>query len=78
VAAIVLSAILFGVGHLPALAATYPLTGPLVLRTVALNALVGIGLGWLFWRHSLETGMMAHASFHVALLVTSTAVVLLT
>jgi membrane protease YdiL (CAAX protease family) len=70
-AAIVVSAIMFGVGHLPALASTLGLTTPLIVRTVLLNAIVGVVLGWLFWRRSLETAMIAHASFHVALVVVS-------
>lgn len=76
--AIVVSAVLFGVGHLPALATTVGLTPALVVRTVVINAVVGVGLGWLFWRRSLETAMVAHASFHVALLVASATVVLAT
>ncbi|SNR48635.1 CPBP family intramembrane glutamic endopeptidase [Halorubrum vacuolatum] len=75
--AIVVSAIMFGVGHLPALATTFELTTPLILRTVLLNALAGIVLGWLFWKRSLETAMIAHAAFHVALVVTSTALIVL-
>lgn len=77
-AAIVLAAVLFGVGHLPALASTYGLQPGLVARTVLLNGVVGVGLGWLFWRRSLEAAMVAHASFHVALLAVSTAIVVLT
>ncbi|WP_418286263.1 type II CAAX prenyl endopeptidase Rce1 family protein [Halorubrum sp. DTA46] len=65
--AIVASAVAFGVGHLPALASTFDLTTALVVRTVLLNAMVGVALGWLFWRRSLETAMVAHAAFHVAL-----------
>ncbi|WP_459191950.1 CPBP family intramembrane glutamic endopeptidase [Halosimplex sp. J119] len=70
-AAITVTAVLFGLGHLPALAASFELTTMLVLRTVLLNAIVGLGLGWLYWRHSLETAMAAHAAFHVALVAVS-------
>jgi len=63
---IVVTAVLFGVGHLPALAATVPLTPVLVARTIALNALGGLVFGWLFWRRSLEAAMVSHASVHVA------------
>ncbi|GAA0506084.1 CAAX protease self-immunity [Halorubrum aquaticum] len=69
--AIVASAVVFGLGHLPALASSFGLTTALVVRTVLLNAIVGVALGWLFWRRSLETAMVAHAAFHVALLVVS-------
>lgn len=74
-AAIVVAAVLFGLGHLPALLATYEPTAALVVRTVVLNTVAGVAFGWLFWRRSLEAAMVAHASFHVALLVVSTALV---
>jgi hypothetical protein len=64
--AIVAAAVLFGIGHLPALAAAVPLTPGLVARTIALNALGGVVFGWLFWRRSLEAAMVSHASVHVA------------
>lgn len=63
--AIVLAALLFGVGHLPAAAALAPLDSVLVLRVVSLNALGGLFFGWLFWRYHLEAAMLAHASAHV-------------
>jgi membrane protease YdiL (CAAX protease family) len=66
--AIVISAVLFGVGHLPALAQSVALTPALIARTVLLNAIAGILFGWLYWRRSLETAMVAHASFHIPLL----------
>ncbi|MUW14297.1 CPBP family intramembrane metalloprotease [Halorubrum sp. CBA1125] len=75
--AIVASAVAFGVGHLPALASTIGLTPALVVRTVLLNAIVGVALGWLFWRRSLEAAMVAHTTFHVVLVVVSVAGVLL-
>ncbi len=77
--AIVLSAVAFGVGHLPVLAASTTLTPVLVVRTVLLNALGGVGFGWLFWRRSLEAAMVAHATFHVVTVgVTAITVVALT
>lgn len=65
---IVLAAIVFGIGHLPALAAQVTLTPTVVVRTVALNAIGGVAFGWLYWTDSLEAGMIAHASTHVVLL----------
>ena len=70
-AAIVVSAVLFGVGHLPALAQAVTLTPALVVRTVLLNAVAGVLFGWLYWRRSLEAAMIAHASFHVPLVALS-------
>ena len=60
--AIIGSALAFGAGHLPAVAALAPLTPILVVRTVMLNAIAGVAFGWLFWRRSLEAAMLAHAT----------------
>jgi len=67
--AIVLSALLFGIAHLPALAAIVTLTPLIVVRTILLNALGGLLFGWLYWRRSLEVAMVAHASVHVGIFV---------
>ena len=64
-AAIAISAMLFGLGHLPALAQSVELTPALVARTVLLNAIAGVIFGWLYWRRSLEAAMVAHAAFHL-------------
>jgi Type II CAAX prenyl endopeptidase Rce1-like len=65
--AIVLSAVLFALAHLPAAARVGPLTTPLLTRVLALNTAAGLVFGWLFWRHNLETAMLAHATTHVGL-----------
>ena len=76
--AIILAALLFGLGHLPALAGLVTLTPIVVIRTVLLNALGGLIFGWLFWRHSLEVAMVAHASFHIGLFILNLVLRLLT
>jgi membrane protease YdiL (CAAX protease family) len=63
--AIVLAAVLFGLGHLPATAGVVPLTPPVVARAILLNGILGVVFGWLYWRRSLESAMIAHAMFHV-------------
>jgi hypothetical protein len=63
--AIGVAALLFGIAHLPALAAAVPMTPVLVARTIALNSLGGLVFGWLFWRRSLEAAMVSHASVHI-------------
>lgn len=65
--AIVLAAVLFGVGHLPAAAHIWGLDAVVVLRTLTLNALVGIVCGWLYWRRGLEMAMLAHFSADIVL-----------
>lgn len=69
--AILLTALLFGVGHLPALRMLVPLTPMLVVRTVLLNTIAGVLFGWLYWRRSLEAAMVAHASGHVVFFAVS-------
>lgn len=65
-AANVVSAVLFGVGHLPA---ARVLLGSLDLNVVVfvigLNATFGLVFGWLYWRRGLESAMVAHAITHL-------------
>jgi Type II CAAX prenyl endopeptidase Rce1-like len=67
--AVLASALLFGVGHLPAASALVPLNTVIVVRTVLVNAIAGVAFGWLFWQRSLEAAMIAHATSHVVLFV---------
>jgi hypothetical protein len=67
--AIILAAVLFGVAHLPAMASLVELTPLIIFRTILLNALGGLLFGWLYWRHSLETAMVAHAAVHVGFFI---------
>jgi membrane protease YdiL (CAAX protease family) len=64
--ALVASALLFAVGHLPVLYLLLPgapaWVTPLVL---AANAVPGMMLGWLFWRRGLEAAIIAHAMAHL-------------
>jgi membrane protease YdiL (CAAX protease family) len=66
-AAIVLVAVLFGLGHLPVTAVMTPLTEVLIVRAVVLNGVVGIAYGYLYWRHGLESASLAHMSTHLVL-----------
>ena len=64
--AIVVSALLFGAGHLPAAAVLIgELTGDVVLFVVGVNAAFGVLFGCLFWRYGLEAAMIAHVMTHV-------------
>jgi hypothetical protein len=65
VAAIVIVALLFALGHLPAATVISPLTVNLVLRILLLNAVAGLAFGWLYWKASLEAAMLSHATVHV-------------
>ncbi|MGJ3262982.1 MAG: CPBP family glutamic-type intramembrane protease [Salinarimonas sp.] len=57
-------AIVFGAGHLPALSASVEPNLVLVVRTVTINALLGTLYGWLYWRYALEHAILAHAFTH--------------
>ena len=65
--AIILSALIFGLGHLPTTRALTPLTPMLVIRAVVLNGIVGIACGWLYWKYGLEAAMVAHFSADILL-----------
>jgi membrane protease YdiL (CAAX protease family) len=57
----VIMAIVFGLGHLPALKNLVGKITPLLLaRTLILNALVGLICGWLFWTYGIEAAIVAH------------------
>ncbi|WP_054950311.1 CPBP family intramembrane glutamic endopeptidase [Numidum massiliense] len=65
--AIIVAAVLFGVGHLPLAAAIEPLTTWIILRVIVLNAVGGIIFGWLYWKKGLEAAMIAHFSADIVL-----------
>jgi hypothetical protein len=75
-AGILLAAVVFGAGHLPTLFALGPASLPVVLRTVLLNAILGVGFGWLFWRRSLEAAMLGHVAFHALVVPVSVGLLL--
>lgn len=60
--AIILSALLFGLGHLPATAAFTALTPLVITRAIILNGIGGVVFGWLYWKKGLESAIMAHFS----------------
>ena len=59
------AALLFAVGHLPALYALVDPPGWLVAAVITGNASVGLVCGWLFVRKGLEAAMIAHALAHL-------------
>jgi len=58
--AVVLAALVFGAGHLPAASKMWPLDAVVVLRTVLLNAIAGLVFGWFYVRNGLESAMLSH------------------
>jgi len=65
--AIILAAVIFGAGHLPAVMTMTALTPLVVIRTIVLNAAGGIIFGWLYWRKGLESAMISHFSADIVL-----------
>ncbi|HTP78341.1 MAG TPA: CPBP family glutamic-type intramembrane protease [Rhizomicrobium sp.] len=61
------TAVLFGLGHLPATAALAPLTAALVVRAIVLNGSAGIVFGMLFRRFGLEWAMASHFGADIVL-----------
>ena len=69
---IVVSAILFGVGHLPAASILSPeMTPSLVLYIIFANSIFGFIAGYLFWKRGLESAILAHMMAHVVLMISS-------
>jgi hypothetical protein len=67
-------AILFGLGHLPALKGLVgKITPPMLTRSLLLNALIGLLCGWLFWTFGIEAAMIAHFAADVVYHVGGTA-----
>jgi hypothetical protein len=70
VAAIVLSAVIFGAGHLPiASILSGGLTLPLSIYVITGNSIFGIVAGFLYWRRGLEAAIIAHMSAHIVLIL---------
>jgi hypothetical protein len=67
IVAIVLVAVVFGLGHLPMTAQVAQLTSAIVLRAIVLNGLAGIVFGVLFWKWGLLTAIIAHFSADIVL-----------
>ena len=66
IGAILVTAVLFGVGHLPATAAIgIELTGSVVAYIIIANSVPGILFGFLYWRYGIEAAIIAHAGAHV-------------
>ena len=69
--AIVIAGLVFGIAHLPTAAAMgIQLTPLYIIRTLMLNS-GGIVYGWLYWKHGLESAMLAHFSTDIVVHVIS-------
>jgi len=70
VAAILLSALIFGLGHLPvAVTLLGGATVAMVVFVIVANSAFGIVAGYLYWKHGLESAIIAHMFGHVVMAV---------
>ena len=67
---IVLSTVLFAVGHFPVVYAAIPNPTLLLLSYELIgNSVGGLIFGWLYWKKGLEAAIIAHAFTHVAMVL---------
>ena len=71
VAAILVSSIVFGLGHLPIAVALGSLNLPIGLFIVTANSIFGLIAGYLYWRKGLEAAMIAHMLTHLGIVSAS-------
>ena len=65
--AIVISGVLFGLGHAPSYLAAGCRKTPLFFGAmISLNLWASLIFGWLFWQYGLEAAMLGHMLFHLA------------
>lgn len=64
--AILISTILFALGHLPATLAYFGIASvPIILRMIIFNAIPGLAFGYLYWKKGLEYAIICHMFTHV-------------
>lgn len=68
ISSIILSSIIFGLGHLPVTAAMTAITPLVVTRAIVLNGIGGVIFGWLYWKKGLESAMISHFTADIFLL----------
>lgn len=70
--AILLSALIFGIGHLPIL---YQLVDhpslPMITFIIVCNTIGGIVFGWIYWKKGLEYSFLAHIVCHIILILSA-------
>jgi membrane protease YdiL (CAAX protease family) len=75
-AAIIVTSVAFGLGHLPITASLVSLSPAVVARALILNGIAGVAFGWLYWKKGLETAMIAHFTTDIVLHVVAVALIL--
>ena len=68
ISAILLSSLVFAIGHLPIASLLVPkLTIALTSYVIAANSVFGLIAGYLYWKKGLESAMLAHMFAHVVM-----------
>jgi membrane protease YdiL (CAAX protease family) len=72
VGAILVSSVVFGIGHLPIAFMLIPeATFALTIFVIVGNSIFGLVAGYLYWKRGLESAMIAHMLAHLVLLMAS-------
>jgi membrane protease YdiL (CAAX protease family) len=61
------ASIIFGLAHLPSASLMMPITPMVVSVVVLLNGIAGVAFGYLYWKHGLESAMLAHFTTDIVL-----------
>jgi len=70
VAAILVSSLIFGMGHLPIALILLPEAKAVVIPFVVFaNSVFGVVAGYLYWKYGLESAVVAHMLCHVVLVI---------
>ena len=73
---IILSALLFAIGHFPVVFNTIEGPSMIILSYVLIgNTIGGLIFGWLYWKKGLESAFIAHMFIHVVLVIAEKTVI---
>ena len=64
---IILTAVLFGLGHLGITGEITAITATVIIRAILLNGVVAVIYGWLYWKKGLEAAVIAHFSTDIVI-----------
>lgn len=69
--AILISSIIFAIGHLPIALMLFPPTLVLIIFVIVANSIFGLVAGWLYWKKGLESAIIAHMMCHITMFTAS-------
>ncbi|OGB97670.1 hypothetical protein A3F06_01080 [candidate division TM6 bacterium RIFCSPHIGHO2_12_FULL_36_22] len=64
---IIIVALLFGIGHIPAVKAITKITPAIIAQILILNSIAGVIFGYLYWKYNLVSAMLAHGAADIIL-----------